>query len=81
MAPETLSGKDIPDSIPNLPPKLPSTIETLQRAITWLGNRTKGELTDKPRRELVNLIGVYLSLEEATEWKQRLKQLVKQKRS
>jgi hypothetical protein len=62
-----------------LPPKLPNTSESLQRAILLLGNRTKTELTDKSRRELVELLGAYPSAEQASTWKQRLKQLVKQR--
>jgi hypothetical protein len=62
---------------PNLPPKLPGTAVLLQRTILLLGNRTKGELTKKPKSELFELIGAYPTSEQAAVWKQNLKQLVK----
>jgi hypothetical protein len=71
--------KNVPNPASDLPPKLPSTSEALQRAILLLGNRTKTELTDKSRCELVELLGSYPSTEQAGAWKQRLKQLVKQR--
>ena len=71
--------KDVPNSASDLPPKLPSTSEALQRAILLLGNRTKTELTNKSRRELEQFLGTYPSAEQARAWKQRLKQLVKQR--
>jgi hypothetical protein len=61
----------------NLPPKLPGSPETLQRAILLLGNRTKSQLGDKPRRELEDLIGAYPTSEQAALWKQSLKQLAR----
>ena len=61
----------------NLPPKLPGSPETLQRAILLLGNRTKSELGDKSRGELQNLIGAYPTSEQAALWKQSLKQLAR----
>jgi hypothetical protein len=64
-------------STAELPPKLPNTSEALQRAVLLLGNRTKTELTDRSRRELEQLLGAYPSIEEASIWKQRLKQLSK----
>ena len=75
----TPGRKTVPISASDLPPKLPSTSEALQRAILLLGNRTKRELTDKSRRELEQLLGTYPSAEQARAWKQRLKQLVKQR--
>jgi hypothetical protein len=63
----------------NLPPKLPGTPEALQRAILLLGNRTKSQLGDKPRRELEDLIGAYPTSELAALWKQSLKQLTRGK--
>jgi hypothetical protein len=63
----------------NLPPRLPSTPEALQRAILLLGNRTKSELGDKSRGELQNLIGAYPTSEQAAFWKQNLKQLARGK--
>ncbi len=62
---------------PNLPPQLPGTAVLLQRTILLLGNRTKGELTKKTKSELVELIGVYPTSEQAAVWKQNLKQMVK----
>ncbi len=61
----------------NLPSKLPGSPEALQRAILLLGNRTKTELGDKPRRELEDLIGAYPTSEQAALWKQTLKQLAR----
>lgn len=63
----------------NLPPKLPSTPEALQRAILLLGNRTKSQLGDKSRRELEELIGAYPTSDQAALWKQSLKQLARGK--
>lgn len=63
----------------NLPPKLPSTPEALQRAILLLGNRTKSQLGEKPRRELEDLIGAYPTSDQAALWKQSLKQLARGK--
>ncbi len=75
----TPGKKDVPNPESDLPPKLPSTSEALQRAILLLGNRTKTELTDKSRQELVELLGTYPTVEKAAQWKQRLKQIVKQR--
>jgi len=58
----TPGKKDVPNPVSDLPPKLPSTSEALQRAILLLGNRTKTELTDKSRRELEQLLGTYPSV-------------------
>ena len=63
----------------NLPPRLPSTPEALQRAILLLGNRTKSQLGEKPRRELEDLIGAYPTSDQAALWKQSLKQLARGK--
>lgn len=63
----------------NLPPQIPGTTEGLKRAVLLLGNRTKGELTNKPKGELVELVGTYPTSEQASLWKQSLKQLVKEK--
>ena len=72
---------DDPKAIPgaSLPLKLPGTIESLQRLICLLGNRTKGELGAKARQELESLIGIYPTVEQAALWKQNLKQLVQDK--
>lgn len=61
----------------NLPPLIPGTPEGLQRAIVLLGSRVKGDLTTKPKRELVELIGTYPTPEQAAIWKSQLKQLSK----
>lgn len=61
----------------NLPPLIPGTAEGLQRAIILLGSRVKGELTNKPKGELVELIGTYPTPEQAVVWKAQLKQLSK----
>ena len=73
------STQDNPKAIPgpSLPLKLPGTIESLQRLICLLGNRTKGELGAKARQELESLIGTYPTAEQAALWKHNLKQLVK----
>lgn len=63
----------------NLPPLIPGTAEGLQRAIILLGSRVKGELTTKPKQELVELIGTYPTPEQAAVWKSQLKQLTKGK--
>lgn len=65
--------------INNLPPVIPGTAEGLQRAIVLLGSRVKGELTNKPKSELVELIGTYPTPEQAVVWKSQLKQLSKGK--
>ena len=61
----------------NLPPLIPGTAEGLQRAIVLLGSRVKAELTNKPKRELMELIGAYPTSEQAAVWKSQLKQLSK----
>ncbi|HEY9706677.1 MAG TPA: hypothetical protein V6D48_00565 [Oculatellaceae cyanobacterium] len=63
----------------NLPPVIPGTAEGLQRAIVLLGSRAKGELTNKPKGELMELIGTYPTPEQAVVWKSQLKQLTKEK--
>jgi hypothetical protein len=75
----TNQNKQPTASAANLPPKLPSTPEALQRAILLLGNRTKSQLGDKLRRELEELIGAYPTSDQAAFWKQSLKQLARGK--
>jgi hypothetical protein len=72
----TPGKKDVPNPASDLPPKLPNTSEALQRAILLLGNRTKTELTDKSRYELVELLGSYPSAEQAAviRWSETLAQ-------
>lgn len=73
----TNQNKQPAASSTNLPPKLPSTPEALQRAILLLGNRTKSQLGEKPRRELEDLIGAYPTSDQAAWWKQSLKRLAR----
>lgn len=60
-----------------LPPQVPETAEERNRVICLLGNRTKSDLKRKAQQELIDLIGIYPSVEQATEWKRNLRQLVK----
>jgi hypothetical protein len=75
--PKTQSPPTTPKPTNNLPPLIPGTAESLQRAIVLLGSRVKAELTTKPKRELVELIGTYPTPEQAFVWKTQLKQLTK----
>ncbi|MGH2413730.1 MAG: hypothetical protein ACRDEA_08570, partial [Microcystaceae cyanobacterium] len=59
----------------SFPPKIPETPQSLERAIILLGNRTKGELTQKTRQELRELLDVYPDASTAAHWKQSLRQL------
>ena len=62
----------------DMPPVIPGDAASLQRAITLLGNRAAGPLTKKPRKQLIELVGVYPSSEkQAAKWKFALKTLVK----
>ncbi len=63
-----------------LPPQIPQSKGELERAISLLGNRIQAELKSTPAQELVELIGRYPSPEEATVWKQSLKQMTRPKR-
>ena len=63
-----------------LPPQIPQSKDELERAISLLGNRIQANLKSTPAQELVKLIGRYPSLEEATVWKQSLKQMTRLKR-
>jgi hypothetical protein len=63
-----------------LPPKIPGTRDDFQRTICLLGNLVKaGNLTEKPRQELISLIGSYPTPELAAVWKISLRQLLKEK--
>jgi hypothetical protein len=55
-----------------LPPKMPIHADELNRAICLLGNRITSDLKDKARQELMLLLGVYPTLEQAGTWKQLL---------
>lgn len=59
-------------SVPQLPPKVPTGFDALSRAVCLLGNRLASDLKDRPREELIQLIGTYPSLEQAGMWKQAL---------
>ncbi len=59
------------------PPQIPQSKGDLERAISLLGNRIQAELKSKPAQELVALLGHYPNPEEATVWKQSLKQMIR----
>lgn len=59
----------------SLPPKVPTTLATLDRLIALLGNRSRGPLTNKPKRELLDLCGAYPEPAQATLWKTALKEI------
>lgn len=61
-----------------LPPRLPRDVEDINRAICLLGNRIASELKDKTKGELISLLGIYPSQEQAKYWKQALKRLLKE---
>jgi hypothetical protein len=56
----------------DLPPKLPVHPDELNRAICLLGNRITSDLKGKARQELLLLLGVYPTLQQAGTWKQLL---------
>ena len=62
----------------SLPPTIPSNPDDLQKAICLLGNRTRSELGQKPKKQLIELIGVYPDAITATLWKQTLRQKAKE---
>jgi hypothetical protein len=59
----------------SLPPRIPDDVPTLDRLITLLGNRSRGPLTQKPKRELEALCGAYPDPPTAARWKTALKEL------
>lgn len=61
----------------NLPPRVPTTLSELQRAITLLGSRQTLDLKRRPRAELIELLGEYPDQRTAAEWKRFLKRLRK----
>jgi hypothetical protein len=61
-----------------LPPRVPTELATLDQAITLLGNRTKNALTDKPKKQLIELIGAYPDAPTAARWKAELRQIRKE---
>lgn len=66
-----------PDDL-ELPPVVPGDAAALQRAIALLGNRAKGPLTKKPKKELISLVGrAPITEAEAAKWKAALRALSK----
>jgi hypothetical protein len=64
-------------TVGELPPKVPGTIESIHRTTCLLGNLVRaGFLNEKPRQELVSLIGTYPTPEKAALWKASLRQLL-----
>ena len=62
-----------------MPIKIPADPSHIQRAITLLDNRTKADIHTKARQELIELVGSYPSIEQASIWKSSLKLLLKSK--
>jgi hypothetical protein len=62
-----------------LPAKMPTTVDELNRAICLLGNRVASDLKGKTKSELISIIGVYPTVEQASYWKQAFKKLLKEK--
>jgi hypothetical protein len=67
---------ELPQAI-QLPPRVPPDEDEISRAICLLGNRVAAELKEKTKIELVGLIGIYPTPEQAKYWKHALKQLLK----
>jgi hypothetical protein len=61
-----------------LPPRVPTELATLDQAITLLGNRTKNDLGDKPKKQLLELVGAYPDPATAARWKAELRQIRKE---
>lgn len=59
------------------PPHVPGAQTDLERAICLLGNRIRSNLGNKAHQKLVALVGAYPNTEEATLWKQYLRQVAK----
>ena len=57
----------------SLPPRLPQNRQELDRAIILLGCRKQAELSTRTQHELIELIGVYPTVEEAALWKRVLR--------
>ena len=62
----------------SLPPRLPQNGEELERVITLLGNRKQAELNLLARNELKELLGVYLTVKEASLWKSVLRRICRE---
>jgi len=58
-----------------LPPEIPDDRARLERAITLLGCRARGELGTSARGELSGLVGCYPDAATAMSWKRSLKQV------
>jgi hypothetical protein len=58
-----------------LPPVIPDDRPRLERAITLLGCRARGELGASARAELTDLVGRYPDAGTAMDWKRSLKQV------
>lgn len=61
-----------------LPPKIPTSLASLDRLIALLGNRSRGPLTARPKRELEELAGCYPDEATCTRWKTALKEIRKE---
>ncbi len=59
----------------SLPPRVPTSLASLDRLVALLGNRSRGPLTAKPKAELEELAGVYPDPATATRWKTALKEI------
>jgi hypothetical protein len=59
----------------SLPPRLPQNPAELERAITLLGNRKQTDLNAQARSKLVELLGVYPTVAEASFWKRVLRRV------
>jgi hypothetical protein len=71
-------SKKAPDILSlSFPPKIPDRHEERERAIVLLGNRSRGELREKGRQELISLLDSYPDPDTAKLWKQSLRQINK----
>jgi hypothetical protein len=61
----------------SFPPKIPDRHEERERAIVLSPNRSRGELKEKARHELISLLDSYPDPETAKLWKQSLRQVNK----
>ena len=61
------------------PPQVPGSRTALERAICLLGNRTRSKLGNQAHQELVALVGAYPNVEQASLWKQYLRQVARGK--
>lgn len=77
-----MNGKqNILESVcPMPPPRLPTTEEELELALTLLGNRKQCELGTTARQKLERLIGTYPTVKEAAFWKRTLRRVCNEPR-